>query len=105
VGLRHCLPACGPVFARLVIAGHGPQTDIEAVPEVDGRDGGREHLDFFLGKLSAHLLIDLVRYVPVVEIGDGLGPGQRGALPVVLKGCFPPGVQAVDALFGFSRGP
>ena len=34
-----------------------------------------------IDRLALNLLIDLVRHVPITEVGNGLGPGQGSALP------------------------
>ena len=89
----------------LVLAGLRAEGDGDAVPGVDGGDFPREVGQFLLGEMAADGVVEGVRDVAVGDVGQGLGPFQRGAFAVGVVGGFAPGVQAVEPLLAFAQTP
>jgi len=54
--------------------------------------------------VRAHLFIDAVGDVPLMDEGDGLRPGQGGALALGVEGRLPPSVEGVEPLLGLALG-
>ena len=86
------------------MARNGAGGNREAVSHVDDRGHHREVDDFLLAELLSRLIVDIVRHMRLGDIGDGLGPCQRGSFAIGIERSFAPGVQLVKALFGFAKG-
>ena len=81
----------------LLGAGFGTEGDGYAVPGVDGGDGPGQIGQFLVGEMGGDGVVDGVGDVAVGDVGQGLGPFQRGSLAVGVVAGFAPGIQAVEA--------
>ena len=50
-------------MGRLIVAGNGAKSDGQAIPKVDRADGIGQINDFFLVKMSAKVLVGIIRHV------------------------------------------
>jgi hypothetical protein len=52
--------------------------------------------------MPAHLLVDFVRSVRLMNEGDGLRPGEGRALALAVERGLAPGVEQIEPLLGFA---
>src|SRR5690349_4381544 len=88
----------------LVGADGGSETDGDPVPGVNGGDGERQGNDVFFRIVACEFFVDIVWSVALLDVREGLGPGKGRTFGVSEERSFAPGVQGVEALFGFAGG-
>ena len=87
---------------RLVRPRGRPERDVQAVPAVDRHDAQGQVGQLLLAEEPSLGLIGRFRDVPVLQVGHGLRPRERGALPVRVVRRLGPGVEPVELLLAFA---
>jgi hypothetical protein len=95
---RHC------PMRRLILARNCSHGDCQTVPCIASHHGVGQVDELGFGELLFHRFIDFVGYVGLRDEGDRFGPFEGGAFFGGVVGSLSPGIQAVEALFGFSLG-
>src|SRR4051812_41981215 len=63
-------------LSRLVSPRYGAARNIEAIPSIDRRNREGQVSQFLLAETLAHTFIHFVRYVPLLNVRHGFGPGE-----------------------------
>src|SRR5215813_14166209 len=71
------------------------ETDVDPIPAIDCDNQKRELHLLLVAELSFERLIDVVGSASLRQQGQGLGPGERGALTVAVERRIAPGVEQV----------
>src|SRR5262249_10996521 len=106
-------PRCGtlgrkselPRLRGPIGAGGSPGRDVQTIPAVDRRDGEGQVRQLFLREELLHPVVHVVRHVPVLDVRDRVGPGQRRPFPIRVVRRLLPGVEPVEALLVLAGRP
>lgn len=76
--------------------------DADAIPGIDGDDGHDHHGEVLVTEEAGSLVVGGVGDVVMADQGDLFGERQDGSFFGGEEWCFTPGVEGIDALFGFA---
>src|SRR5699024_6494909 len=96
--------SCRSIRFGLIAAGRHACADDQAVPAVDGDDDEVQVDQLVRTEMPSDLLIDVVRHVRVGHAGDGLGPGQCGALAFAVARRLAPAAEQIQTLLVLAAG-
>lgn len=74
------------------------KADRQAIPSIDGQHGHGQVDELRFGKLTAGFLVNLVRYVTRLDVGDRLSPPQARSFTGSKPRCFFPGRQSRQSI-------
>src|SRR5258708_27902403 len=78
------------------------KADVQPIEGVDGAEEQRDLDLLLLAEMRLESLVSLVGRAGLVDLGQGLGPGERGAFARVEERRFTPGGEHDHALRGFA---